>query len=273
MTPPYLITVGSFINIMKLKIQSKKIKGKFIYVDLIENKKANTLIVFMSGLSGSKELPLFMTASTEFFKHGFSTLRLNFCNDSDEGYKKVDAINLEELSFSVYVTELKNILDSVGKKYSRIVLVGHSFGAPIAISFLSKYKKYSYSTELVLWDPTILPWKKQWMEEDFVLDKDKGLYLGKHTKEVLNKIFYGECVRVDTVNILQMLKRNVCIIAARNSADKDASKYFSKVHKKKASVLHIIEKTNHYFNGKRVQKELFTTTLNFLDLNKKEDKI
>lgn len=258
---------------MKLKIPSKKIKGKFIYGDFVENKKANTLIVFMSGLSGSKELPLFMTASTEFFKHGFSTIRVNFCNDGEDKYQKDDALNLEDLSFSVYAIELRNILDLFSKKYSRIVLVGHSFGAPIAISFLNKYKKYTYSTELVLWDPTILPWKKQWMEEDFVFDKDKGLYLGKHTKEVLNKIFYGECVSVDTVNILQMLKRNACIIAARNSADKDASKYFSKVHKKKTSVLRIIEKTDHYFKGARAQKELFKTTLNFLDLNKKEGKI
>lgn len=258
---------------MKIKIQSKKIKGRFIYADLIENKKADTIIIFMTGFSGGKDFSLFKTASSEFFKHDFSTLRFNFCNDGASRLQKADALDLEELSFSVYLLELKNILDLFVKKYSRIVLVGHSFGAPIAISFLSKYKKYSDSTELVLWDPTTLPWKKQWMEEDFVFDKDKGLYFGKHAKEVINRSFYEECVRVDTVNILQMLKRNACIIAARNSADKDASKYFSKVHKKKASVLHIIEKTNHYFNGAKAQKELFITTLNFLDLNKKEGKI
>ncbi|KKS27015.1 MAG: hypothetical protein UU88_C0013G0013 [Parcubacteria group bacterium GW2011_GWC1_42_11] len=257
-------------KIMNFKISSKKIKKKFIYGDFVENKKATTLVVFLSGLSGSRELPFLKVASSEFFKYGFSTVRFNFCNDSDDKHQKDDALTLEELSFSVYVTELKNILDSVGKKYSKIVLVGHSFGAPVAILFLSKYKKYANNTELVLWDPTILPWKKQWMEEDFVFDKDKGLYFGKHTKEVINKVFYGECIRVDTVSILHMLNRNACIIAAKNSADKDAMKYFSKVHKKKTSVLHIIEKTDHYFKGIKAQKELFKTTLNFLDLIKKK---
>ena len=40
-------------------------------VDLLENKKTTTLAVFLSGFSGSKELPLFKSASLEFFKNGF----------------------------------------------------------------------------------------------------------------------------------------------------------------------------------------------------------
>jgi len=80
---------------MKIKILSKKLKGKFIYGDSVENKKADTIIVLMSGFSGSKDLPLFKTVSSEFFKKGFSTLRFNFCNDIDDKYKKTDALNLE----------------------------------------------------------------------------------------------------------------------------------------------------------------------------------
>lgn len=256
---------------MKFKIPSKKIKGKFIYGDFVENKKATALVVFSSGLSGSKELPLLKTASSEFFKYGFSTIRFNFCNDDEDKYQKVDALNLKELSFSVYVEELKNTIDFFGKKYSRIILVGHSFGAAIAILFLSKYKKYEKISELVLWDPTLLPWKKEWMQEDFVFDRDKKLYFGKHTKEILNKRFYEECIRIDTVSVLHMLNINVCIIAVKNSADKDARKYFSRVQKKNNSVMHIIEKTDHYFKGIKVQKELLKTTFNFLDLNKTRD--
>lgn len=250
---------------MKLKVPSKKFKEKFIYGDFMDNKKADTLAVFISGLSGSRELPLFKTASTKFLKNGFSTLRFNFCNDSDDKHKKVDALNLEELSFSVYVTELKNILDSVGKKYSRIVLVGHSFGAPIAILFLNKYKKYANNTELVLWEPTLLPWKKEWMEEDFVFDRNKKLFFGKHTKETLNKVFYRECINVESTDkVLRLLNCKACIIAAKDSADKDARKYFSMVHKNKTSLLHIIEKTDHYFKGVKAQKELFKRTIDFL---------
>lgn len=252
-------------KIMKLKVPSIKFKEKFIYGDFIENKKADTLAVFMSGFSGSKELPLFKTASTKFLKHGFSTLRFNFCNDSDDKHKKVDALNLEELSFSVYVAELKNTLDLVGKKFSRIVLVGHSFGAPIAILFLNKYKKYTNNTELVLWEPTLLPWKREWMEEDFVFDRNKKLFLGKHTNEILNKVFYKECSHTESTDkVLRLSNCKVCIIAAKDSADKDAGKYFSKIKNKKNSKLFIIKGANHLFSGKRVQKELFKKTMDFL---------
>lgn len=251
---------------MELKIKSKKLKGKFIYADVVEHKKATTLVVFLSGLSGSKELPLFERASGEFLKNGFSTLRLNFCGDEDDKQKYPKALELFEISFSVYVAELKNILDSVGKKYSSIMLVGHSFGTPVSIMFLNRYKKYTSKTQLIIWDPTLLPWKKQWMEEDYIFDADKKLYISKHNKkEVINKIFYKECICTkNTTETLQSFEKGVCIIAAEKGAHDDAKKYFAKLRNKKSSMLTIIKGANHLFDGKRVQKELFEKTLGFL---------
>ena len=210
---------------MKIKIKSKTIKNKFIYGDLLENKKTTTLAVFLSGFSGSKELPLFKSASLEFFKNGFSTLKFNFCNDDADKHPKTNALKIENMSFSVYTAELKNIIDSFGNKYSKIVLVGHSFRAVVSILFLSKYKKYAKKTELVLWDPTLLPWKKEWMREDFVYNQNKKLYQGKIGKETINKRFYRECIITkDTAETLRLLNQKVCVIAAKGSADSDSKK-------------------------------------------------
>jgi alpha/beta superfamily hydrolase len=251
---------------MKIKIKSKKLKGKFIYGDFLENKKATTLVVFLSGFSGSREFSLFKNASSEFFKNGFSAFRFNFCNDNEDKYQKIDAPKIKDMSFPFYIAELKNIIDILGKKYFRIALVGHSFGAVIAILFLNKHKKYLKKTDLILWDPSLLPWKKEWMEEDFIYDADKKLYRGKIGKETINKIFFKECIIVkNSAEILESLNQGACIIAAENSGDADAKKYFLKIRSKKDSKLFIIKKTGHQFKGKKAQKELFEKTINFLE--------
>lgn len=251
---------------MKIKIKSKKLKRKFIYGDFLENKSATTLVVFLSGFSGGMGFSLFKNASVNFFKNRFSTVELNFCNDNDVKHQKIDAPTLEQMSFSVYITELKNILDFFGKKYSKVVLIGHSFGAVVSILFLSKYKKYAKNTELVLWEPSLLPWKKEWMEQDFIFDAKKRLYIGKNGREVMNKLFYRECIDIkNTANLLQLLKKRACIITAENGAHKDAKKYFSKVQGEKSSKFFIIKGTGHLFEGRKAQKELFEKTIAFLN--------
>ncbi len=244
---------------MKFKIKSKKITGKFIYGDITKNKGAASLAIFMSGFDGSADFPLFKNASSMFLKNDIDSLRLHFC----EGKK--DAPMLQDENFSMYTTELKNIVDTFGKSYSTIVLVGHSFGAIIAILFLNKYKKYAKKTKLVLWEPTLLPWKTKWMEEDFTFNADKKFYYGKHRKEILNETFYKECIDIEnTTDTLRMLNKSVLIIAAKGSADKDARKYFQRTRDKKVSELFLIDKTDHYFKGRSVQKELFEKTIQFL---------
>ena len=268
-TPAILAIAGVYIIItviMRIKIRSKKFKNKFIYGDFSSNKRATTLVIFLSGFSGGMGTPLFKNASAIFLKGGFSVIEFNFCNGYNDKHYKSDAIKTEDMSFSVYVVELKNIVDSFGKKYSKIVFVGHSFGAVVSILFLSEYRKYAKKTELVLWDPTLLPWKKEWMEMDFVFDTDKKLYYSKNENEVMNRLFYKECISIkDTTETLQLLNKKVCIIAAENGARKDAKKYFSKIHKRKSSAFSVVKGAGHLFVGKRIQKELFEKTISFLE--------
>ena len=252
---------------MEIKIKSKSKKGRHIYGILSRNKKATTLVVFLSGFSGSKELPLFKKASKEFLHNNFSTLRLNFCRDHDDKYQKNGTLKPEDLSLSVYISELKNIIDTLGKDYLNIILVGHSFGAVISILFLDKYKKYRKNTELILWDPTLLPWKKKTMKTDFLFNPKRGLYYGRKTKEIMNKVFYKECLSIkNTAITLRALNKGVCIIAAEHGGGQDARKYFLKINDRKNSKLFIIKNTGHCFESKKAQKELFDRTIKFLNI-------
>lgn len=258
---------------MKIKIKSKKIKGKFLHCDFRENKSAENLVVLLSGLSGSKDLSLFSVASLDFFKKGFSTLRINFCNDPDDKHQLADAPAISDVSFEFYSGELKNILDFFQKKYTNIVIVGHSFGAPAAIMFLNKYKSYALRTRLILWDPSLLPFDKKAMDSAFTFDSVQKLYIEKEGKHpyTFNKKFYRELSKdVHTGEILQNLNREICIVGAMKGAGQDAKKYFSKLKNKKISRLTLIANANHMFDGKRAQKKLFEETFKFLSMEPKK---
>jgi len=249
---------------MKIKIKSKKLKEHFIYGDFSEHKSANALVILISGFSGSKELPLFKAVSPKFVKNKFSIIKFNFCNDDEDKNPKLDAPEIKDMTFGFYVSELKNIIDTLGKKYRKIILIGHSFGAVIAMSFLAKHKKYIKKTKLILWDPSLLPWDKEGMEKDFKYDAPQKIYFMNGEKISINQTFYDELIKTNTVSILHSLKGPVCIIAAENSADKDGIKYFSNVRDRKSSRLYIIKNTNHYFDGALAQKELVEKTLGFI---------
>ncbi|MEK7147968.1 MAG: alpha/beta fold hydrolase [Patescibacteria group bacterium] len=249
---------------MKIKIRSKKIKDKFIYGDLLENKKAQSIVIFLSGFSGSGDSTLFKKSSKFFFKNGFSTIRFNVCNDN-ESRKQKDAIKPEEITLSIYREELKSIIDVFGKKYSRIILIGHSFGAVVSILFLAKYKKYRKSTELILWEPTLLPWKKKWMQEDFYFDKKKKLYLAKHSNEVMNRTFYNECINIkNTALVFKLLNKRICILAGTNIGKKNAKEYFSKIRNKGDSKILMMSGGGHSFEGENHRNKLFNETVRFL---------
>ena len=148
-----------------------------------------------------------------------------------------------------------------------MVIVGHSFGAVVSILFLDKYKKYRKTTELVLWDPTLLPWKKKAMEMGFLFNPKRGLYYGRNTKEIMNETFYKECTSIkNTAITLRALNKSVCIIAAEHGGGQDARKYFLKIKNRRNSKLFIIKNTGHCFESKKAQKELFDRTIKFLNI-------
>jgi predicted alpha/beta-fold hydrolase len=252
---------------MKIKIGSKKIKRKFIYGNFSVNKKSETVVIFLSGLSGNDAIPLVKSASLEFFEHGFSTMNFNFCNDDIAKNHRTNSPEIGDMSLITYVADLKNVIDTFCRKYSKIVLVGHSFGAIVSILFLSNCKKYTKKIKLVLWDPSILPWRKELLEKIFVFNPAKNLYFEKNTKNplIINKTFYRELMKTkDTTKVLGSLKNEVCIIGAGSASQNENKRYFAEVKNKRLSTLSIIKGAGHLFGGKRVQKIMFSKTLNFL---------
>lgn len=250
---------------METKIKSKKLKGKIIYGDFLENKKGTVLIIFLSGLAGGRESRLLKNSSKWFFKKGFSTFTLNLCDTTVEKFKH--SLKLEDMRLTTYLTGLKETMDFFQKKYPTIILVGHSFGAVISILFLEKYKKYSENTKLVLWDPSILSQIAPWIKGYFRFDFHTKKYYGKGGGEkiAINVNFYNDLLSTkDSPEIFQLLNHKACIIGAEKGAKENAKEYFKVLRDKKGFYYHIIKATGHLFGTKKAQKELFNTTLKFL---------
>ena len=248
---------------MKIQLKSKRIKNKFIYGELLKN-NSKSMVLFLSGFSGGMESPLFKEATKIFFKNNYDVLKFNFCNDY-EGVKRRKAIKLEEMSISMYSPELKNILDLLTKDYSRIVLVGHSFGAIVSILFLSNYPKYRKNTSLVLWEPALLPWEKSWMEGDFSFLKEDKMYLENISGNKINRRFYEELIgSEDTSNVFRRLKKRALIISATAIGVKNARKYYSKTLSNRSKLV-VIDGADHGFSKRTDKKRLFGETINFLN--------
>lgn len=250
-------------TIMKFKIRSKTNNKKFIYGNVRHNKKANTLIIIMSGYTGSENFRLNTRTAKYFYKQDFSVLRFNFCNER-KNIHRIDALQLAEVDFNIYKIELKNIIDHFDQHYSQIILIGHSFGAVVSILFLEKFKNYRKKIKLILWDQSLLPWSQQIMEDEFTLDKKNKIYTEKGTGLKLNVKFYRSLIKTDTLKIFSQLEIPTCIIAAEHSGDSDAKKYFAKIKNKNGSEIHIIKNTGHLFEEQKAQTQLFSITKNFI---------
>ncbi len=247
-----------------MKIKSATKKGSLLYADLSQPTKGNSqLLIPMSGFSGGLDFELFKCIKEKFPDDHTDTLTINFC---DEENKKdyPHTMKTEDYSLGIYSRELKNIIDLFIKKYSNIVLIGHSFGAIIGIKFLTKYPKYQKKINLVIWDPSLLPWGIKTTEENFAFDKKNKLYKFNFADFYINKKFYKELAKFDSVKYFGKIKTPTLIVAAENSADKDSKKYLSHSLDKKNSKLVILKNTDHFFTGSKTRKILLKETADFI---------
>lgn len=242
---------------MKIKIGNKK----FVYGTLRKN-KADTLLIFLSGLSGGMDFPLFEKASAYFGQ--YDTFRIYLCNDVD--FSKRDSYNLSEIDFAYYARALKKTLDFLNKDkhYKKIYLIGHSFGSVMSILFLKRYKSYRKTVRNIMWEPSLLPWQKKYINEDYMYDAETKLYTDKHTGDKINRKYFGQCIRTDSVRMFRALGLPSLIIAAKGSADKDAREYFKACKRFGGSKLVILDGTDHFFDGNSSQKDLFEYTKKYI---------
>ena len=247
---------------MKISIELKN--KKKIFGEFLRCENADEVVVFLTWFSGGGDTSLLISASKKFFLARKSTFRFNFYGTESSSLK------LKDVDFNLYLLSLKQIVDYFSENNKKIVLVGHSFGAIISILFLKKYPEYKKNTKLVLWDPAILPFTKEMVDNLFIFNKVKKLYCMKTGKtnnlkiEINEKMYKDLYMTENTVDVFSSLNIDACIVGAEKGAYKNAEEYFSKTIHKKTAKFFIINKTGHLFGNRLAKKELFSKTIDFL---------
>lgn len=234
-------TVRFFIDIMT---------KKYLYKIKYDDNNKDTLVILLSGFSGGSEMPFVKDLSYFLHNHN-SILRINFCND--RFFTNLN--NQEELDLHDYVKIIKETLKKIDyKKYKAIKMVGHSFSALILEELIySKQLDISNITFFFI-DPTLYEWIRNIENFGFALKKDSTYYDYKGTK------ISSTLIKNMRKNTRENFNSQAQFYVIRSEIIKKvASSYYTKIEKKR---LITIEKTGHYFSGRKNRKllsEIITT--------------
>ncbi len=242
-----------------------KENSKTIEIKLNTTNNAPTLCIFLSGFSGSMNLPLFIEASDFFNEKKIDTLRVHFCHEPYDDTPHENEFSLEDFSFEKYNCELSSAINTVSDKYNKVIYIGHSFGAIIFMNYLASLdsnNKYLNST-FVMWEPSELPWETELLQTIYEYDNNSQKYIDKEDGQSINKTFFEELQNINSVSTSKSIQIPTYIICAKGSQDAAGKRYKDAINKNIVD-LHIIKDTDHLFSEEDKKKELFNLTLRYI---------
>lgn len=124
-------------TIVKLKTaDNHTINGTLNSVD------SDTLIIFVHGLTGGQWEHHYLRAPEFFNPKGIDTFKFDFYSSEEEGRV------FSETSVPVHSQDLTQVLKHFKDKYQKLILVGHSLGAPVILE-----TNLEAVERIILWDP------------------------------------------------------------------------------------------------------------------------
>ena len=244
-------------------------KPKTIETKINSTSNTSTLCIFLSGFSGSMNLPLFIEASDFFNQKNIDTLRVHFCHEPYDDTPHENEFLLEDFSFEKYTDELTNIINHVNKKYEKIIYVGHSFGAIIFMNYIALHNSNDIkdSTTFIMWEPSELPWNIKLLHSIYRYDSKSKKYINKEDGQSISRTFFKELQTVNSISTFKSIQTDTLIICAEGSQDAAGKRYKDTKNKNKVN-LNIIKDTNHLFSQKEKSDELFILTYQYLQEKK-----
>ena len=156
---------------------------KKIYYDSSNNKlcgiltnyeKSDKVVIMCHGIRGNKdECGAFVKLSEELLKIGYSSFRFDF-----NGHGESDGLD-KDMTITKEINDLENTVNILQeKRYSKIILLGGSFGAGIVSLF--PFEKYDNVKAIVLWYGCL----------DYNYARFGNLFTGENMKEAEKKGYY-----------------------------------------------------------------------------------
>jgi pimeloyl-ACP methyl ester carboxylesterase len=140
------------------------------------NRTSSTLVLLVHGLTGHMNEFLHIHYARYQAALGVAVIRFNQYDD------QAGARRFHESTISLHVTDTRTVMAFARERgYKNVVLVGHSLGAPVAITACDPQ-----TAGLLLWDPTTAPalrvreWETRDRERNIAyLDWEKRIILGE----------------------------------------------------------------------------------------------
>lgn len=221
--------------------------SKFIHGIYSSVKNQKWLIIFVHGLTSSKDEPIISQWELYFNSKGYSTFSFNLYGEWWNERK------LSNVSLSDHIQDINDVIDYFLKKWeTNIIVIGHSFGW---LSLL--YSDLKHVAKLVLWDSSI-GWEELLWD---VCEDDQWKYIDRwdHYKRYISDTLYEDfCIDpIDNIQQLKSLKLPITIIAAEEGLQDPALLYAESIHQK----AFIISWADHTFTDDTHKKELFDITM------------
>ncbi len=240
-------------------------KEKIIYNYANNNK--DTLIVAESGISGSIDSSLVRSATTHL-KRGGDILSIQYCSDMD--FDNKNYFQMKDLTLAEY----KNIFEQVyseinGKKYKKIIYIGHSFQALVSLYILNKGKEEIKSKlNLILWDPSTSQNIVESVQKYFdkIGDSYQADKVGKVYKTIFSKRIIQELKDFDSIKHFKSIKKSTLMICAENAGVHISEVYLGN----KSTQYTIIKNSGHMFGATKCRRELLKVTREYIERNKVE---
>lgn len=109
----------------------------------LDDRESDNLIIFVHGITGSKDEHQYLRAPEFFNIRGYDTFRFDLYSDLEKGRGLIDC------NIQIHSIDLSNVLDYFKLKYQKIYLVGHSLGCTVVLN-----TDISIVKKTVFWDPT-----------------------------------------------------------------------------------------------------------------------
>lgn len=245
-----MIDSSGTIQTMRKEITIQLERGENLYGTL-DTEDNDTLIIFVHGLSGKEKEYLYFNAAAYFPQRGADTFRFSFYP------KKQGARSLSESSLTTHVHDLKKVIEYFKPEYSKVVLIGHSFGALVILkSDLSDIYK------ILLWDPT--PECKSIESKNGEYNDALDAYILHWGMDIIvSKELIEEWKNVNVKKLVSKLQVPCKFIFAANyNKRKLWEPYFKHIKTEWDEIS--IEGATHEFDEEDIHEKLFTETLNWI---------
>ncbi len=233
-------------RIIKIKVD----QNKWTHGVLRGNLK-QPLILFVHGLTGSRDEHIFYNGARFFEQHGFSTFRFNLYDWVPKTRK------LKECTLALHGKDIDTVVQYFKKRgVKKIGASGHSYGGPSLL-----FSNHTAIDALVLWDPSYNP-PRLFKEVQYVPQLKQyheqwacGILIGKHMVEEARSLTPKACNE-----LAQKVTTPLKVISAGKGILKEGGQRYSKAASGPSEHT-TIKKANHCFDVDGTEEKLFDETL------------